>query len=60
MQKEHEQHIQAFTTWQYNVAATKYKVQEKIKGLHKVQEKIKEQHKVQKEILGGYSTKSCP
>ena len=39
MQKEHEQHIQAFTTWQYNVAATTYKVQEKIKVLQ-VQEEI--------------------
>ena len=36
MQKEHEQHIQLFTTWQYNIAATTYKVQEKIKELHKV------------------------
>ena len=31
---------QAFTTWQYNVAAMIYKVQDKIKVLHKVQEEI--------------------
>ena len=40
MQKEHEQHTQAFTTWYYNVAATTYKVQEKIKGLPKVRKEI--------------------
>jgi len=38
MQKEHEQHIQALTTWQYNVAATIYNVQEKIQELHQAQE----------------------
>ena len=40
MQEVHEQHIQVFTTWQYNVAATTYKVQEKIKVLHQVQEEL--------------------
>ena len=30
MQEVHEQHIQVFTTWQYNLAATTYKVQEEI------------------------------